>query len=134
MDKKITIESIENVIWQKPDFNSSKLEKKCYELRKKNIDDLSTEDLRLLISQNIGLKALIPKAILILTEEPFIEGDFYEGDLLQTVLNVDNLFWSENFELHETVKNIFDNHINQLEELDLTTEIKNNLLRSRQEF
>jgi hypothetical protein len=57
--------------------------------------DLSTEDLRLLVGQNIGLHYLIPLALDLLEVDPWSEGDFYRGDLLMSVVQVETSFWSE---------------------------------------
>ncbi|WP_448321843.1 contact-dependent growth inhibition system immunity protein [Streptomyces sp. CO7] len=52
------------------------------ELRRKRIDGLTVEDLRLLIRQDVGLAHLLPLALEALRLDPLAEGDMYEGDLL----------------------------------------------------
>ncbi len=39
---------------------------------------------------------LIPLALETLTIDLFAEGDFYEGDLLKSVLEIDTKFWDNN--------------------------------------
>ena len=75
---------------------SSYLIKTCNSLRKKQLQDFTTEDLRIMIGQEIGLYFLIPIAIETLTDNLFAEGDMYEGDLLKNVLDVDTKFWDDN--------------------------------------
>jgi len=59
----------------------------CYKLRRKPIDGLTTEELRLLIGQNLGLVHLLPLALARLEENPLISGDMFDCDLLYTVVN-----------------------------------------------
>lgn len=78
-------------ISKKPEFDSFTT-LKTFELTNKKIKLLKPEDIRLLIGQNIGLKYLVPIAIEILKENPIIETDFFEGDLLIKVLNIQESF------------------------------------------
>ena len=54
--------------------------------RRKRIDTLTAADLRLLIGQKQGLSYLLPRAIGLLEQDPWLEADFYPGDLLSAVL------------------------------------------------
>ncbi len=108
--KQKTLETLEKKTW--PALGSgegSYLINTCYSLRKKQLQNFSTEDLRIMIGQEIGLYFLIPIAIEILTENLFAEGDMYEGDLLKNVLDVDVKFWEDNknywHQLNEIIKN-----------------------------
>ena len=62
-------------------------------LRKKPLEEFTTEDLRLMIGQESGLPYLIPLALEVLQEDLFAEGDFFAGDLLSAVLQVNPDFW-----------------------------------------
>lgn len=92
-----SLESLEKKTW--PALSSdegSYLIKTCNSLRKKQLQDFTTEDLRIMIGQEIGLYFLMPLAIETLTNDLFAEGDMYEGDLLKNVLDVDTKFWDDN--------------------------------------
>src|SRR5215218_3978497 len=89
------------------DFPTS-LVKKCFEFRRIPIKDLSVEQIRLLLGQKIGIKYLLPKALVILHENILAEGDFYPGDLLASVLRLDIPDWKE----HHGLLLKFDNLIN----------------------
>jgi len=52
-----------------------------------------------MIRQKIGLKYLVPLELETLVTNPFVEGDFFMGDLLEQVLKVDKEFWNENEDL-----------------------------------
>lgn len=133
LDKNL--EQLENSFWGDANDTASRLVKKSHELRKKKLKDFSVEDLRLLIRQNISLEYLIPLAIDILRNNPFAEGDFYEGDLLESVLRSDKNFWRQHLNLRNEVESIFLTNKYQLEHsLDVTDEIKEDLIRSFAEF
>jgi hypothetical protein len=90
-----TLENLEKDFWGNPDYDSH-LVKRCHELRKLPLDNFTTEDLRIMIGQEIGLDYLIPLALEVLTIDLFAEGDFFEGDLLKNVLAVQTEFWNNN--------------------------------------
>ena len=90
-----SLDKLEKRNWGEPDFESH-LVTTCYKLRLKPLDEFSIEDLRIMIGQNIGLKFLIPLALEELDKNILAEGDFYEGDLLQAVLNSEAEFWQTN--------------------------------------
>jgi len=51
-----------------------------------------------MIGQQMGLFFLIPLAIETLEQNPLTEGDFYPGDLLASVVQVDDSFWQRHTE------------------------------------
>ena len=113
---KNTIENIENDFWGEPEFNSH-LVTTCHKLRRKDIDDFTIEDLRIMIGQNIALPILVPIAICKLRDNVFAEGDFYPGDLLLNVLRSQREFWNENVDLKMEVIFLFEKRRNYLDEV-----------------
>jgi hypothetical protein len=109
-----TIETIENVFWGKEEYPSY-LVSTCHALRKKDLDLFEVEDYRILIGQNIGLKILIPRAIEILKENIFAEGDMFEGDLLKSVLSSDKEYWNMHWEQKDQMIALFEYNINNLQ-------------------
>ncbi|MDF2455104.1 MAG: hypothetical protein K0R51_1097 [Cytophagaceae bacterium] len=105
-----SLESLENNTW--PALSSdegSYLIRTCNSLRKKQLQDFTTEDLRIMIGQEIGLYFLVPLAIETLTDNLFAEGDYYEGDLLKSVLEVDTKFWDDNKNYWQQLNELFKN-------------------------
>src|SRR5580658_6464547 len=90
-----TIENLEKNKWPHHDFDSF-LVKRTQELRKIPLNEFTTEDLCIMIGQQIGLEYLIPLALETLKEDIWAEGDFFEGDLLKNVLAVSTDFWHNN--------------------------------------
>lgn len=82
-----TLNELEGHAWGDPSFDSS-LVRTCHHLRTKPVDEFSIEDLRIMISQNIGVTYLVPLAVVQLEREPLAEGDSYPGDLLSSVIGV----------------------------------------------
>ncbi|MBO9199541.1 MULTISPECIES: contact-dependent growth inhibition system immunity protein [Niastella] len=89
-----SIEQLENDYWEGTDFPTGLVER-CFLYRKIPIGRLTPEQLRTLISQQIGLRYLIPVAVKILKQNILTEADLYEGDLLASVLEVGGTFWQQ---------------------------------------
>ncbi|WP_350291391.1 contact-dependent growth inhibition system immunity protein [uncultured Croceitalea sp.] len=117
-----TINQLQDIPIPRPPEYESHLVKRCFDLSNKKLKYFSPEDLRIMIGQNIGLDYLIPIAIEVLKKEPFIEADFYEGDLFLNVLKIDTAFWDENPELKKSVLNIFKENLDDFKQLDMDTQ------------
>ena len=113
-----SLESLEKKTW--PALSSdegSYLIKTCNSLRKKQLQDFTTEDLRIMIGQEIGLYFLIPLAIDTLTDNLFAEGDYYEGDLLKSVLDVDTKFWNDNKDYWQQLNELIKSRRQEIKEM-----------------
>jgi hypothetical protein len=94
--------------------DSSYIVRTANELRKKKLIDFEIEDLRLMIGQNISLNYLLPLAIDVLNKDILAEGDFYPGDLLKNVLDVDESVWKVNNQLFREIKELLLNNIDRI--------------------
>ena len=81
------------------------------------LKNLSVDQVRLLVGQQIGLEFVMPRALYELSKNPLVDASYYQGDLLNACLSVDREFWMEHeghwydlntiFEaLRETMKDI----------------------------
>ncbi|MFH9355015.1 contact-dependent growth inhibition system immunity protein [Kitasatospora sp. NPDC017646] len=95
MNRDRSLEELERDRWSAPPGGETRLMATVRELRRKPIDDLTVEDVRLLIRQDVGLAYLLPLAVEVLRGAPLAEGDMYEGDLLAAVLTRSAEVWSE---------------------------------------
>lgn len=77
-----TLEEIDGQRWGTP-CCASYIEATCAALRKKPLGQFTTEDLRIMIAQDIGAEVLKPFALEVLRQDPLAEGDYYPGDLLE---------------------------------------------------
>lgn len=73
--------------------DTSALITRCEALLDTPLQDYSIEDVRLLVGQQIGLPWLVPLALTYLTHNLFSEGHYYAGDLLASLLRLDNDYW-----------------------------------------
>lgn len=78
--------------------SDSRLVQGIHRIRNKILRDFTPSDLRLCIGQAIGLPYLLPKAFDILMKEPWIETDYYPGDLLSSCISVDRSYWKKHDE------------------------------------
>lgn len=95
LDINRSIEELENDYWSKPTFDTYVITT-CHNARRKPIKYLSNEEIRCLIGQKIGLRFLLPIAVDILKNEPFIDITYFEGDLLLTLLRLNISDWEYN--------------------------------------
>jgi hypothetical protein len=113
-----SLESLEKNTWPALSYDEgSYLIKTCNSLRKKQLQDFTTEDLRIMIGQEIGLYFLMPLAIETLTDNLFAEGDMYEGDLLKSVLGVDAKFWDDNKNYWQQLNDLIKNRRQEIKEM-----------------
>lgn len=84
-----SIEQLENYIWIESQYLSSNMSE-CNLYRKIPIEDLSLENLLHLLQHNVGTAYLLSRALDILEKEPLIMGDYYEGDLLVSLITLPN--------------------------------------------
>jgi hypothetical protein len=104
-DRRKSLQELEQHDWGEPNFGSS-LVATCHRLRRKPLDQFTTEDLRIMIGQKIGLPFLIPLAVERMEVEPLAEGDFYPGDLLSAVLRAGTEFWSEHADSKQQIRQV----------------------------
>lgn len=88
-----TIEELDGDRWGPPEYGSH-LVQEAHRLRSVPLGELTVENLRLLLGQQIGTQWLMPLALGRLNVDPLAEGDFYPGDLLIGVLETDATYWS----------------------------------------
>lgn len=123
---KKTLEELEKISWPPPPpaDEASHLVLTCHALRKRPLAEFTTEDLRIMIGQSIGLEHLIPLAIERLERDLLAQGDFYEGDLLQMVLTCDRRFWARERATWEVVVGLVSANLNVLQEVDTSWQIR----------
>jgi hypothetical protein len=105
-ERNKSLQELDGQDWGDGSFFPSHLVLTCHALRRKPLRDFTIEDLRIMIGQNFSLEYLVPLAIEHLQRDPFAAGDFYEGDLLASVLRVQSGFWQQRPDLRQAVEAI----------------------------
>ncbi|MCS7478126.1 contact-dependent growth inhibition system immunity protein [Umezawaea endophytica] len=82
--------------WGAVPSDATALMRTVYELRRRPIGTLQPEDLRVLVGQQVGLDVLVPRTVTLLEQNPLLEGDYYPGDVLVSVLRLPSTYWSAN--------------------------------------
>ncbi|WP_128548673.1 contact-dependent growth inhibition system immunity protein [Larkinella soli] len=116
-----TLESLEGEIRDEPDYGDF-VGQKIHALRKTPLGRLRSEDLRLLIENRVSLPYLLPLAIEKLRKNLFEEGDYYPGDLLQSVLNLNTGFWTNHPQEWRQVHELIRYREFELEDRHIATE------------
>lgn len=89
----LSLEQIEKAPWGNPPEDATKLIRDAHALRRKPVRELTAGDLRLLLSQQVGVEVLTPEAVRVLRRNPLAEGDYYPGDLLVAVMKLPSAYW-----------------------------------------
>lgn len=84
--------------WGEPTY-SSYVVTNSHALRKKPLREFTPEDLRFMLGQQISLPTLMPMALDVLADNPFVGGDMCAGALLHSALRVDKQFWQDHQQL-----------------------------------
>ncbi|MGW3513612.1 contact-dependent growth inhibition system immunity protein [Streptomyces sp. NPDC000994] len=104
LNRDRSLEELERDRWPAPPTDTTRLVATAHALRRRPVGELTVEDMRLLIGQDIGLPYLLPLALEVLRDNPMAEGDMYEGDLLSAVLTRNPAVWTESSELDRELR------------------------------
>lgn len=104
-DRRKNLQELEKEDWGEPNYDSS-LVQTCHRLRRVPLVEFTTEDLRIMVGQEISLLFLIPIALEKLEEDPLAEGHCYPGDLLKVVLNIPETFWCIHTDMRDVCRQI----------------------------
>lgn len=77
---------------------------------KKPLNQLDIQEIRLLITQKLGVKYVLPVAVNALEDDIFQEVTYYDGDLLNAVLNLPMSFWNDNKNEYEKMRILIKNN------------------------
>ena len=75
--------------------DESGLVQRVHALRKKLLRDFLPHEVRLCVGQGIGLPYVVPRALDILSRDPWVETEYYPGDLLHACIDVEQSYWRE---------------------------------------
>ena len=108
--------------------NGGGTETRFYELHKVPLKNLDDSDIRFLIGQNECLEYLVPLALEKLKNNIFIESEYYEGDLLCALFEINDSkdFWYCNPILKNELINLYNDQKKNMGIIDMldSTKIK----------
>lgn len=117
--KNYRSKTINELLGHKPNKENlehwSNLVRKCNALEDKLVDRMTIEEMRLMMSQDIGTQFILPFAILELRKDILAEGDMYPGDLLNNILRLPHVFWKEHTELKQIIIGLVTDNAEVLE-------------------
>jgi hypothetical protein len=90
----------------------------CHRLRRVPLKDFTPGNLHIMIGQKISLEYLLPLALEELSRNPFVEGNYYPGDLLANVLKIPDEFWRQHQDMYWKLSEI----VNDIENMKKTME------------
>lgn len=129
-----SIEEYEHDFWKEQDF-PTELVKKAFVLRKKKLKDLDASDLRVAIGQGVALPYTVPLAFEMLKDNLMVDADFYPGDILKSLLEIDEFFWKGHCSLWQEVNSLIESRFDYIIHFEgLNEEIKNELLQRYLQF
>ncbi|GAA4467814.1 hypothetical protein GCM10023189_52100 [Nibrella saemangeumensis] len=120
--KEQSLEELEHTASEEPDF-ADNLAQKIHALRMAPLSRFTVEDVRLMIHHGLSLPFTVPLAIDLLSRNLFAEGDYYPGDLLQSVLNIEPSFWYQNRPLWQSLHRLLLNREWELEERHISADL-----------
>lgn len=114
-----SISELEGWIWKDPvpsPEDSSGTVCRFYRLHRTPIKDLELGDLRFLIGQNSTLKYLVPMAMDQLRKDLFIETEYYPGDLLCALLQINNEpnYWISHSDQRDMLVSLYEERVQRM--------------------
>lgn len=99
-----SVQDIEGDVWPAAAPEDTYLVRTVHRMRQVPIGELDIEGLRIMLSQNVGTTAILPRALDQLEANPLAAGHFYPGDLLSAVLRLPEERWSDSAEAWAKVR------------------------------
>ncbi len=103
-DFRRSIQQLEESDWGDPDRDATYLVQRCHALRRKPLGELTDDELRVAVGQQIGFPFVLDLAFQRLEKNPLLEGGCFPGDILANLVQAPDDAWSERPELRERLK------------------------------
>ncbi len=106
-DRSKSIEELSGYYWFAPDFHSNVV-LKSHALRRKPLAELSLEDIRMGVMQQVGVSYLVPVALEAVEKDPFVESLNFEAEIALTLLNIPFEYWQAHPELRTRMQRVYE--------------------------
>jgi hypothetical protein len=116
-DLSKTLEELERDYWGEAAEEDTSLVKRAHRLRQKPLNEFKIDDLRFMLLQQIGVPFLLPLALNHLEANPLVAGNYYPGDLLSSVIHIDQALLSEMPVLMERIVKVVESGIQLMDQV-----------------
>ncbi|HEY7159997.1 MAG TPA: contact-dependent growth inhibition system immunity protein [Acidobacteriota bacterium] len=131
--KEKTLEELLGSDW--PELKSkSYVATNVHRLRNVPLKQYRLPDLRLMIGQGFGLSYLVPIALDHLEKYPLAEAELYPGDLLHSILSIDDWFWTSHNDLLLRLRKCLQKASLRIKKSVTTKELENKIGESLTRF
>lgn len=120
-----SIESLEKKNFGPVPKDKSSIVTRLWRLRQTPINEFEVDDIRFMILQGVGLSYLLIEAIDLLEKNLLTEGNYYDGDLLNSVLQLDKQQWGQIREQWDKVDTLIKDRLDFLRTIRPKLEIEN---------
>jgi hypothetical protein len=79
---------------------------RCYALRRTPVGELTTEEMRLLLGQDVGVRCILPRVVEVLEADLMVAGDLFPGDILLAALRARDEHWATRPTLRATMEEL----------------------------
>jgi hypothetical protein len=116
--------------------DSSGTELRFYRLHRTPIKDLEVGDLRFLIGQNSALEYLVPLAFDWLRKDPFLDSEYYPGDLLCSLflINDEPNYWTSHADQRELLVKMYEEQKGRLPTEEMSFDSMKKIKRDYERF
>ncbi|MBK8228675.1 MAG: hypothetical protein IPK70_16050 [Flavobacteriales bacterium] len=134
-----SISELEGWNWKDPvpsADDSSGTVLRFYRLHRTPIKDLEIGDLRFLIGQNSALEYLVPMAFDQLRKDPFVEAEYYPGDLLCALFQINNEpnYWRSHPDQREVLVSLYEQRKGRMPTDEMSFDIMKEVKREYERF
>lgn len=106
-DFNLSLQALEASDWGDPKPDDTQMVKRIYALRRKALHSLSNEELRLAVSQSVGVPFILDLALERVSNAPLLEGGCYPGDILSALIRADESIWDKRPKLREKLPELY---------------------------
>ena len=105
-DQSKSIEELSEYCWFAPEYESN-IVVTSHALRRKKLADLSLEDIRMGLFQQVGVTYLVPMALEIVEQDPFAESFNFPAEIVLALLLIPHDYWQAHLDVGDRLHDVF---------------------------
>ena len=106
-DQNRSIEELSEYCWLAPEFESNVI-MKSHALRRKKLADLTFEDIRMGLSQHVGVTYLVPIALKVVEDDPFAESLNFPAEITLNLLRIPHDYWLSHRSFADRLEQVYE--------------------------